>query len=104
MALPNIHHRSIMCHIMRISLFLYAPEAVGMVQSSCPYLEKYEFALQSIQAGLTALSQHAADIFDNTDNAESHMRTHWRWREDIPRRNGLEEGPDGPRNIGGGPK
>ncbi|KID65472.1 FAD dependent oxidoreductase, partial [Metarhizium brunneum ARSEF 3297] len=47
------------------------------------------------------LTQHAADVFNNADNATSHMRTHWRWREDVPRRNGLEDGPGGPRNIGG---
>ncbi|KAK2595479.1 hypothetical protein QQS21_006819 [Conoideocrella luteorostrata] len=51
---------------------------------------------------MPVLGEHAADIFDNNDNAESHMRAHWRWRDTVPRRNGLEEGPDGPRNIGGG--
>lgn len=27
------------------------------------------------------------------------MRPFWRWRPDVPRKNGLEEGPGGPRNI-----
>ncbi|KAL1626668.1 hypothetical protein SLS54_002831 [Diplodia seriata] len=43
---------------------------------------------------------HAADIFDNRDRSCSYMRQFWRWRDDVPRGNGLEEGPDGPRNIG----
>ncbi|KID95776.1 FAD dependent oxidoreductase, partial [Metarhizium majus ARSEF 297] len=50
---------------------------------------------------MPVLGDHAADVFNNADNATSHMRTHWRWREDVPRRNGLEDGPGGPRNIGG---
>lgn len=48
------------------------------------------------------LLQHAADIFENSNDAKSHMREHWKWRDSAPRRNGLEEGPDGPRNIGNG--
>ncbi|TWU72693.1 hypothetical protein ED733_003712 [Metarhizium rileyi] len=51
---------------------------------------------------MPVLGDHAADIFNNTDNAASHMRSHWRWREDFPRRNGLDEGPAGPRNMGRG--
>ncbi|PMB71928.1 L-pipecolate oxidase [Beauveria bassiana] len=43
---------------------------------------------------------HAADILQNGDEATSFLRPFWRWRPDAPRRNGLEEGPDGPRNIG----
>ncbi|GKT46842.1 L-pipecolate oxidase [Colletotrichum spaethianum] len=35
------------------------------------------------------------------DQSTSFMRPHWRWREGAKRGNGLEEGPDGPRNIGG---
>ncbi|OQE81583.1 hypothetical protein PENNAL_c0040G02828 [Penicillium nalgiovense] len=43
--------------------------------------------------------QHAADIFENGDKSSSFMRPFWRWRPDAPRRNGLEEGPGGPRDI-----
>ncbi|OTA54832.1 FAD dependent oxidoreductase [Hypoxylon sp. EC38] len=50
---------------------------------------------------LPVLGEHAADILMKGDNSSSYMRQFWRWREDLPRRNGLEEGPDGPRNIGG---
>ncbi|KAJ5652689.1 hypothetical protein N7507_010115 [Penicillium longicatenatum] len=48
---------------------------------------------------LPILGQHAADVFENADQSTSYMRPFWRWRPDAPRRNGLEEGPDGPRNI-----
>ncbi|CAG7953685.1 unnamed protein product [Penicillium olsonii] len=43
---------------------------------------------------------HAADILENGDKSSSFMRPFWRWRPDAPRRNGLEEGPGGPRDIG----
>ncbi|KAM3485924.1 hypothetical protein MY8738_000944 [Beauveria namnaoensis] len=49
---------------------------------------------------LPVLGKHAADILQNGDEATSFLRPFWRWRPDAPRRNGLEEGPDGPRNIG----
>ncbi|TQV93050.1 FAD dependent oxidoreductase [Cordyceps javanica] len=49
---------------------------------------------------LPVLGKHAADILQNGDNATSFMRPFWRWRPHAQRRNGLEEGPDGPRNIG----
>ncbi|KAI1140083.1 nucleotide-binding domain-containing protein [Hypoxylon sp. FL0543] len=49
---------------------------------------------------LPVLGEHAADILINGDESSSYMRQFWRWRDDLPRRNGLEEGPDGPRNIG----
>ncbi|KAJ0162659.1 L-saccharopine oxidase [Colletotrichum tanaceti] len=42
----------------------------------------------------------AADILQNEDQSTSFMRSHWRWREGIHRGNGLEEGPNGPRNSG----
>ncbi|KAJ5319793.1 hypothetical protein N7508_000076 [Penicillium antarcticum] len=48
---------------------------------------------------LPVLGQHAADILEKGDQSSSFMREFWRWRPDAPRRNGLEEGPDGPRNI-----
>ncbi|KAJ5123846.1 uncharacterized protein N7515_007671 [Penicillium bovifimosum] len=48
---------------------------------------------------LPVLGEHAADIFENGDNSPSFMRPFWRWRSDAPRRNGLEEGPGGPRDI-----
>ncbi|KAM3478093.1 hypothetical protein MY5147_002380 [Beauveria neobassiana] len=48
---------------------------------------------------LPVLGKHAADILQNGDEATSFLRPFWRWRPDAPRRNGLEEGPDGPRNI-----
>ncbi|KAM3434979.1 hypothetical protein MY4824_005132 [Beauveria thailandica] len=49
---------------------------------------------------LPVLGKHAADILQNGDKATSLLRPFWRWRPDAPRRNGLEEGPDSPRNIG----
>ncbi|OQD61931.1 hypothetical protein PENPOL_c014G09309 [Penicillium polonicum] len=48
---------------------------------------------------LPVLGKHAADIFENSDHSTSFMRSFWRWRPDAPRRNGLEEGPGGPRDI-----
>ncbi|KAM3502585.1 hypothetical protein MY11210_009022 [Beauveria gryllotalpidicola] len=51
---------------------------------------------------LPVLGKHAADILQNGDEATSFLRPFWRWRPDAPRRNGLEEGPDSPRNIGQG--
>ncbi|CAI7591766.1 unnamed protein product [Penicillium discolor] len=48
---------------------------------------------------LPVLGKHAADIFENGDTSSSFMRSFWRWRPDAPRRNGLEEGPGGPRDI-----
>ncbi|PWN87701.1 FAD dependent oxidoreductase [Acaromyces ingoldii] len=48
---------------------------------------------------LPVLGQHAADILENGDASSSFMRPHWRWRPDAKRSNGLEEGPDGPREI-----
>ncbi|KZL86839.1 fad dependent oxidoreductase [Colletotrichum incanum] len=50
---------------------------------------------------LPVLGEHAADILQYGGQSTSFMRPHWRWREDARRGNGLEEGPDGPRNIGG---
>ncbi|OAA56023.1 FAD dependent oxidoreductase [Cordyceps fumosorosea ARSEF 2679] len=49
---------------------------------------------------LPVLGKHAADILQNGDKATSFLRPFWRWRPDAPRRNGLEDGPDCPRNIG----
>ncbi|CAG8947509.1 unnamed protein product [Penicillium salamii] len=49
---------------------------------------------------LPILGQHAADILENRDESSSFMRPFWRWRPDAPRKNGLEEGPGGPRDIG----
>ena len=46
------------------------------------------------------LHQHAADIFDHGDESTSPMRPFWRWREDVPRRNGLQDGPGASRNMG----
>ncbi|KAL4965245.1 NAD(P)/FAD-dependent oxidoreductase [Aspergillus stella-maris] len=46
------------------------------------------------------LGQHAADILEHGHGSTSYMRPFWRWRPDAPRRNGLEEGPGGPRDIG----
>ncbi|KAK6907810.1 hypothetical protein I203_101811 [Kwoniella mangroviensis CBS 8507] len=51
---------------------------------------------------LPVLGEHAADIFENKDNAKTPLRGFWRWRADAPRKNGLEEGPEGPRNIAKG--
>ncbi|CAI7654648.1 unnamed protein product [Penicillium glandicola] len=48
---------------------------------------------------LPVLGKHAADIFENGDQSSSFMRPFWLWRPDAPRRNGLEEGPGGPRDI-----
>ncbi|KAJ5339766.1 hypothetical protein N7452_006494 [Penicillium brevicompactum] len=48
---------------------------------------------------LPILGQHAADILEKGDKSTSFMRPFWRWRPDAPRRNGLEEGPGGPRDI-----
>ncbi|CAG8046041.1 unnamed protein product [Penicillium nalgiovense] len=48
---------------------------------------------------LPILGEHAADIFQNGDQTSSFMRKFWRWRPDVARRNGLEEGPGGPRDI-----
>ncbi|GME53974.1 nucleotide-binding domain-containing protein [Neofusicoccum parvum] len=53
---------------------------------------------------LPVLGEHAADIFENGDGSSSYMRRFWRWRDETPRGNGLEEGPAGPRNIGGARK
>ncbi|KAL4787736.1 FAD dependent oxidoreductase [Aspergillus varians] len=49
---------------------------------------------------LPVLGKHAADILEHRDQSTSYMRPFWRWRPDAPRRNGLEEGPGGPRDIG----
>ncbi|TDZ16290.1 L-pipecolate oxidase [Colletotrichum orbiculare MAFF 240422] len=49
---------------------------------------------------LPVLGDHAANILLHSDNSTSFMRPHWRWRDNIRRGNGLEEGPSGPRNIG----
>ncbi|OAR00861.1 hypothetical protein LLEC1_07495 [Akanthomyces lecanii] len=49
---------------------------------------------------LPVLGKHAADILQNGDEATSFLRPFWRWRPDAPRRNGLEDGPHNPRNIG----
>ncbi|KAL3965248.1 hypothetical protein ACCO45_002252 [Purpureocillium lilacinum] len=49
---------------------------------------------------MPVLGEHAAEVFENGDESTTPMRPFWRWREDQPRRNGLQEGPDGPRNIG----
>ncbi|KAM0543140.1 hypothetical protein ACHAPJ_012482 [Fusarium lateritium] len=49
---------------------------------------------------MPVLGEHAADIFHNGDASTSYMRPFWRWRETAPRRNGLEEGPGGSRNLG----
>ncbi|EEU42183.1 uncharacterized protein NECHADRAFT_79853 [Fusarium vanettenii 77-13-4] len=51
---------------------------------------------------LPVLGKHAADILEHGDESTSYMRPYWRWREDARRGNGLEEGPNGPRNIGRG--
>ena len=51
---------------------------------------------------LPVLGEHAADILEHGDESTSYMRPHWRWREDARRGNGLEEGPNGPRNVGRG--
>ncbi|USW58579.1 Putative FAD dependent oxidoreductase, FAD/NAD(P)-binding domain superfamily, MTOX family [Septoria linicola] len=48
---------------------------------------------------MPVLGEHAADVFEHRDQSTTPMRPFWRWREDITRRNGLEEGPAGPRNI-----
>ncbi|OQD75433.1 hypothetical protein PENDEC_c007G04063 [Penicillium decumbens] len=48
---------------------------------------------------LPVLGKHAADILENGDRSSSYMRPFWRWRPEAPRKNGLEEGPGGPRNI-----
>ncbi|KAJ5407700.1 hypothetical protein N7509_001583 [Penicillium cosmopolitanum] len=48
---------------------------------------------------LPILGKHAADILENHDQSTSYMRSFWRWRPDLPRKNGLEEGPGGSRNI-----
>ncbi|KXG49515.1 FAD dependent oxidoreductase [Penicillium griseofulvum] len=48
---------------------------------------------------LPVLGKHAADIFENGNQSSSFMRPFWRWRPDAPRRNGLQEGPGGPRDI-----
>ncbi|WWC62333.1 uncharacterized protein I303_104929 [Kwoniella dejecticola CBS 10117] len=50
---------------------------------------------------LPVLGEHAADIFMHGDDAQTPLRSHWRWRSDAPRVNGLEEGPRGPRNLTG---
>ncbi|KAI1382882.1 nucleotide-binding domain-containing protein [Hypoxylon trugodes] len=49
---------------------------------------------------LPVLGEHAADILEKGEESSSYMRKFWRWRDNIPRGNGLQEGPDGPRNIG----
>ncbi|OTA99388.1 hypothetical protein M426DRAFT_76417 [Hypoxylon sp. CI-4A] len=49
---------------------------------------------------LPVLGDHVADILQNGDESSSYMRPFWRWRDNIPRGNGLEEGPEGPRNLG----
>ncbi|CRG90604.1 L-pipecolate oxidase [Talaromyces islandicus] len=50
---------------------------------------------------LPVLGEHAAEIFENGDRSTSYMRSFWRWRPEAPRRNGLEDGPGGPRDISG---
>ncbi|QKX57773.1 uncharacterized protein TRUGW13939_04893 [Talaromyces rugulosus] len=50
---------------------------------------------------LPVLGEHAADILENGDRSTTYMRTFWRWRPGMPRRNGLEDGPGGPRDISG---
>ncbi|EYE99693.1 NAD(P)/FAD-dependent oxidoreductase [Aspergillus ruber CBS 135680] len=48
---------------------------------------------------LPVLGEHAADILEHGDQSASYMLPFWRWRPEVPRRNGLEEGPGGPRDI-----
>ncbi|KAJ5587253.1 FAD dependent oxidoreductase [Penicillium hispanicum] len=48
---------------------------------------------------LPVLGKHAADILEHGEQSSSYMCPFWRWRPDCPRRNGLEEGPNGPRDI-----
>lgn len=48
---------------------------------------------------LPVLGEHAADIFENGDKSKTYMRPLWRWRPEAQRRNGLEEGPGGRRDI-----
>ncbi|KAJ5223871.1 hypothetical protein N7468_008413 [Penicillium chermesinum] len=49
---------------------------------------------------LPILGRHAADILERHEESSSFMRPFWRWRPDVARKNGLEEGPTGSRNIG----
>ncbi|OCF39486.1 hypothetical protein I317_06704 [Kwoniella heveanensis CBS 569] len=48
---------------------------------------------------LPVLGEHAVDIFVHGENAKTPLRPFWRWRTDVERKNGLEEGPSGPRNL-----
>ncbi|CAH0022028.1 unnamed protein product [Clonostachys rhizophaga] len=48
---------------------------------------------------LPVLGDHAADILEHGEESTSYMRKHWQWRESAPRSNGLEDGPNGPRNL-----
>ncbi|WYZ39935.1 hypothetical protein EsH8_IV_000276 [Colletotrichum jinshuiense] len=50
---------------------------------------------------LPVLGEHAADILQQGNQSTSFMRPYWRWRDNAHRGNGLEEGPNGPRNVGG---
>ncbi|KAF6789705.1 putative FAD dependent oxidoreductase [Colletotrichum sojae] len=49
---------------------------------------------------LPVLGEHAADILQHGDESTSFTRPYWRWRPGAHRGNGLEEGPNGPRNLG----
>jgi hypothetical protein len=84
---------------MRKILFLFVPEVVVMVLNSSPFWERYFFFPPYESNRLTLQTQHAADIFENGDKSTSYMRKFWRWRPEVTRRNGLEEGPGGPRDI-----
>ncbi|KAF2010002.1 FAD dependent oxidoreductase [Aaosphaeria arxii CBS 175.79] len=48
---------------------------------------------------MPVLGEHAADIFENKEESSTPMRQHWRWREDAPRKNGLEDGPGSLRDL-----
>jgi len=73
-----------------------------MGPSSYLFLERFGHPRSFSDQSLTPRQiQHAADIFENGAQSASHLYPHWRWRNEKPRGNGLEEGPAGPRNLQG---
>ena len=94
------HPRLITSRPTPIDRCLFVQVAVGTGQNFSLSSERFGHSSSIPEQQLTLMrTQHAADVFENGPQSTSFMYPHWRWREDKPRGNGLEEGPTGPRNI-----
>ncbi|KAL4933784.1 uncharacterized protein BDV17DRAFT_286596 [Aspergillus undulatus] len=78
----------------------YAENSVFVCTGGSGHGAKFLPVLGEYNVTDPAHQQHATDILQHGDKSTSYMRQFWRWRPDAPRRNGLEEGPGGPRDIG----